>query len=120
MREKVIDGLVSCMAPSPDGCWLCPYMINEREWDCRQLQKDALRLIRPRVLTLEEATQAEVCWVEARGTDLIGPGRVLADAGHVIIQHIGEGVTIPSTDYGTGWRCWSARPTDEQREAVEW
>lgn len=23
-------------------------------------------------------------------------------------------------DYGKTWRCWSARPTDEQREAAKW
>ena len=22
--------------------------------------------------------------------------------------------------YGTKWRCWSAKPTDEQRQAVKW
>ena len=22
--------------------------------------------------------------------------------------------------YGTSWRCWTSRPTDEQREAVKW
>ena len=26
----------------------------------------------------------------------------------------------PVDDYGKTWRCWSARPTDEQREAVKW
>ena len=23
-------------------------------------------------------------------------------------------------DYGKKWRCWSAKPTDEQRQAVKW
>lgn len=24
------------------------------------------------------------------------------------------------TSYGLNWRCWTSRPTDEQREAVQW
>lgn len=27
---------------------------------------------------------------------------------------------VDTDAYGTEWRCWSAKPTDEQREAVKW
>ena len=27
---------------------------------------------------------------------------------------------LEAHDYGKTWRCWSARPTDEQRKAVKW
>lgn len=29
-------------------------------------------------------------------------------------------VFYPSKSYGKSWRCWTSRPTDEQREAMKW
>lgn len=29
-------------------------------------------------------------------------------------------IVRPVKAYGKTWRCWSARPTDEQRKAVKW
>lgn len=31
-----------------------------------------------------------------------------------------EGYTYPDTQYGKTWRCWSSKPTDEQRKKVQW
>lgn len=31
-----------------------------------------------------------------------------------------ERVTADYMDYGIRWRCWTSRPTDEQREATPW
>ena len=27
---------------------------------------------------------------------------------------------LPESTYGVEWRCWSAKPTDEQRKVVKW
>lgn len=66
----------------------------------------------PRVLTLDEADAAEVVWFEARNHIFIEPmltrGQRLADEAEDWFQ------------YGRDWRCWSARPTDKQREEAPW
>lgn len=59
----------------------------------------------PRVLTLEEAKKAEVCWLEQRGYEPY----VTDDAD-----------TWNPEIYGKAYRCWSAKPTDEQRKAEKW
>ena len=34
---------------------------------------------------------------------------------------IGRGeLMLPLEDYGTEWRCWTSRPSPEQREATPW
>ena len=71
-----------------------------------------LRTQEPRVLTPDEADVAEVVWFEARNHTHIEPmltaGKRFADE------------TADWFRYGRDWRCWTSRPTDEQREAVKW
>ena len=78
----------------------------------------------PRLLTFEQIKDIMngVVWVELKGRQLMDPWIVV----HGKIWH---------PDYNTGYecwdvckvgeynrivRCWSARPTDEQRETVKW
>lgn len=89
---------------------------------------DALKMLKdnePRVLTLEEvkAFGWDYCYLEEERL----PGKeyrmVCGDyalacitwpcVASMRIQH-------GDNNYGKNWRCWSARPTDEQREAVPW
>ena len=35
-------------------------------------------------------------------------------------ESIGSYIERWKPDYGLSWRCWSAKPTDEQRKAVPW
>ena len=66
----------------------------------------------PRVLTPDEADAAEVVWFEVRNHTHIEPmltrGKRFADE------------TADWFRYGRDWRCWSARPTDKQREEAPW
>lgn len=80
-----------------------------------EVARDALELLKeqgPRVLTLDEADAAEVVWFEARNHIFIEPmltrGQRLADEAEDWFQ------------YGRDWRCWSARPSDKQREEAPW
>lgn len=66
---------------------------------------DLLKAQEPRVLTLEEAKKADVCWLEQRGYEPY----VTDDAD-----------TWNPEIYGKAYRCWSAMPTEEQRKAVKW
>lgn len=107
-REKVIKGLEYHIKELSVGktCYECPYFGDN---PCEiQLIANTLELLKeqePRVLTLEEAKKAEVCWLEQRGYEPY----VTDDAD-----------TWNPEIYGKAYRCWSAKPTDEQRKAEKW
>lgn len=124
-RAKVIKGLELCR----DGrCHSgCPY--NEINVGCRkQLDADAISLLKEqeaRVMTLEEvkAFDWEYCYLEEERL----PGKeyrsVCGDyALTCITWPCVASMRIQHGDdsYGKKWRCWSAKPTDEQRQAVKW
>lgn len=119
-REKVISGLM---------------MLADRKNDdtceglkCCKIAEDALALLKeqePRLLTLEEVKKFdwEYCYLEEERL----PGKeyrtVCGDyaltcitwpcVASMRIQH-------GDNNYGKKWRCWTAKPTDEQRKAVKW
>ena len=108
--EKVIKGLDTCRKV-PAFCCSCPYDAKD-EYDgitCEsRLIADAIELLKaqqPRVLTVEEVDVVEVCWMEQRGHE---PYATL------------DAYSWNHNIYNKWWRCWSAKPTDEQREAVKW
>lgn len=119
--EKVIRGLECCVGAEMGSCHPkgCPY------WeDCGELFEDTLKLLRehvPRVLTLEEANDADIVWMEVPYSDRIRPVRLYQHEHMVTIRMlIANPEDVPTDSYGNDWRCWSARPTKEQREAVKW
>lgn len=100
------------------------------------MMRDAIALLKaqePRVMTLGEIGKAlkMPLWKETKSANkYLYIGWVLA----YDIQ-TGQGITgtrlgmaEPSgriawyrlEDYGTKWRCWTYRPSDEQREAAPW
>lgn len=113
----------------------CPY--GNCETGCvKTLTKDALALLKaqePRVLTLEEVRGSlkqpiwkEVCsshkylytgWVLAYD---IQTGQGITGTRLGMAEPSGRVVWYRLEDYGTKWRCWDKRPTEEQREAVPW
>ena len=131
-RERIIDAFRNCITEPK--CRCCP-------WDCdtiKNRQVDipidlALAVDRiltaqePRVMTLEELEHAEVAYAEDKDKTDIIPVLVLGrmcDHVALVNPHVEEAITrmiIPRADeYGVRWRCWTSRPTDEQREAVPW
>lgn len=90
-----------------------------------QAVADALALLKeqePRVLTLEEALKANPVWFETHG--LVSPAIIdhgESKAGFCVIV-FGEDNwnDYPISQYNKTWRCWTSRPTDEQRKAVKW
>ena len=94
--EKAIEILSNVDEPTP---W-CDFV--------RVSVERALELLRdqePRVLTLEEAKKAEVCWLEQRGYEPYATD---------------DADTWNPEVYGKVYRCWSLMPTDEQRKAIKW
>lgn len=98
---------------------------------CAEEAAQALREMEPRVMTVEELCRArgKPAWFEARN------GRLYT--GWVIIYDVQTGLGITGTRvgvtrpghvtiwpnvelYGQKWRCWTDRPTEEQRRATAW
>lgn len=141
-REKLIDILGAC---GTDDCDNCPLNGDER---CSgfvdvpvEVLRDAIALLREqeaRVLSWEEVKKSGSAY---RCVEIYSPQvRRLA----LIYCIVRQSETIPELYYlledsgvswcraeaeynrdcwqGTvsGWRCWTARPTEEQRKAVAW
>ena len=126
--ERVIKGLECCreMQNPPGwrvgGCDDCPY--HNVNGCVKTLQEDAINLLKaqePRVMTLEEAVTP--MWFEKSGDE---SGWITGiDCSSIQASTIGQvdgddWYNLPITDYGRLWRCWTSRPTDAQRKAVEW
>ena len=124
MRAKVIKGLELCgYCELIERCNICPY---EGRLCFQRLKEDALTILKqvdPRVMTLEEAYEADVCWLEGRDVGRIIPCRLYKQAGSITVtvrKLIASPEDLFIDDYGIEWRCWSLRPTDALREAVKW
>ena len=121
-QEKVIKGLEALV--NDDWMWKkADYYAG--------ICKDALALLKaqePRVMTWEEA-QANVnegpfIIMEVRdstGTEidygvLVGDSYEMSEGSLLTVCEFG----LLKDDYGKRFRCWTSRPTDEQREAVKW
>ena len=135
--EKVIDGLRRCESYGYCEDKQCPY------YECtgclELLRSDALELLKahePRVMTLEEVKNNvdNPCWFESHGTYMgyegfwiipyaftawetmyyVFPLMQINERGDSHYSELG----LPA--YNKTWRCWTSRPTDEQREATPW
>ena len=92
--------------------------------DLRDKAEDALELLKaqePRVLTLEEVFDGDECWFEYINGSCGYADVYMQDNKTSIIYRTnirpGE---VPITEYMKKWRCWSYRPTEEQRKEVKW
>lgn len=129
-REKVLKGLACCT--SADGCHDCPYSENGKGTDTCQFDstRDALELLKaqePRMLTLGEINKNSFVWYENKSCSRLFPALV-GDCQSItrhkfIVEDVffDVGTYMPEDVlYGKSWRCWSARPTDEQRDEEKW
>ena len=123
-REKVIRGLKAHAVIGMCG-YNCPYYDYSGQGTCSEtLCADALSMLKeqePRVMTLEEAAEADVCWLEIKGSGRILPCMVRDDEENFSIRTDEPTPELgPGDENGKEYRIWSARPTDAQREAVKW
>ena len=131
-KEKIIKGLNCCLQ---DDCEECPYYEEEAcAFECdgtchrNDMMHDVLELLKsqePRVMTLEEvnALDWDYCYLEQERL----PGKTYRG---MLGKYIMTCVTWPSItaakisqtvdNYGKTWRCWTFKPTKDQREAVPW
>ena len=139
-REKVIKGLEMhksglCNVLTENGKEYCPYWENND--NCMvALLNDTLSLLKaqePRVMTLEEVRKHytlppvvldDLQW-QAEYLSNIAPlyfeyklnSPSVHWRGQREAQHC---LTHWAKVYGRLWRCWTSRPTEEQRKAVKW
>ena len=128
-REKVIKGLECCMSEkicnSP-----CPYkgQCDNGGYYFSKAIEDAIGLLKaqePMVITLEELSTLPIdtpVFIE----------EINDECGWNVFYGIDEEKDVcfcgfrASADYydleeyGMSWRCWTLRPTDEQRNEVKW
>ena len=146
--EKVCKGLSCHVYGHPHTrCHYCPYWGTgpHGSSECNVLAADALALIRQqrerikeleagrtaRVMTLEELEDAldTVVWVEEPEFENFADhyALIMAYSHKVGFVRVSFGFAempvdceYEYEDYGKKWRCWTQRPTDEQRKAVKW
>lgn len=118
-REKVIKGL-ECIRDYD------PMFRVAHDDEFSQYAVDALALLKaqePRVMTLDELSEKTDVWFESLVYDTIDPALSSGsyDDGTVGLMTLGEELFyLDEADYGKTWRCWTSRPTDEQREEAKW
>lgn len=128
--ENVIKGL-ECCANICCKCSECTYDVNKT--DCYiSLERDALELLKeqePRVLTWEELIDVtNPVWYEEREgisswalcTD-VTRGNDYENMSYEFFENYDNSyIREYATNCNIYWRCWTARPTDEQIKAVKW
>lgn len=137
-RQRVERGLCVCQGQySHHYCSRCSYTIDLPTC-IRRLHIDASELLEmqgPRMMTLEEVAalpDGSIVWLEDNDkpdviVGLLKDVLLTANDHIVVVIHFAtvrnqflEVVTAMANDYGIRWRCWTSRPTDEQRKVVMW
>lgn len=127
-REKVINALGRCESYGYCDDKRCPYYENT---GCLEsLRKDALELLKaqePRVMAYDEMMKAEICFLEVKGIEQIDPfirfevdDKSYWSSPYTNNEDNPFELLAEQEEYLINARCWTARPTDEQRAATPW
>lgn len=119
--DALIEALMSYTWHDEDG-----YEIDDCEekrnyikaWmpDVPTIQPDA-----PRVMTLEEVLGGDECWIEGRSGACGYGDALISDDGERVDFYRPHSIdTLDFYAYDKEWRCWTARPTEEQMDEVKW
>lgn len=143
-RETVIYSIERCICHVPDACRDCAYNSGHPYNECvEMLLRDALELLKvqelqePRLITLDEVGTAENCMepvfvemLDENGKPQDTPDlfswrfvkhiTTFSDGKIYVFENMGFSSALWEETYGITWRCWTARPTYAQREAVKW
>jgi len=127
--EKVIIGLSKCgrVNRGLEGCAECPYKLKPGHYAGMKcwwrLCDDALALLKeqePRVMTFEEIMLcSDWVWCEY-SSGYQGWYKMEEYDKECCLFRWEDTTTDIVDDYGVKWRCWTSRPTNEQRKAVAW
>ena len=132
-EKEVLKALVCRANDLVVDCTGCPYRDRECEFICdfQRICRDTLALLNtqePRVMTMEELLDVGQVWESSAPPYLwLDKNRSIYNttsfwcAWRDIYEMIhGRHDKYTDENYGSEWRCWTSRPTDEQRKAVPW
>ena len=133
--DKAKAGLKACSVGIECGPG-CPYeelRLQEEGGRIAAMARDALEEIKalePHVMTITEAFDAEVAWLERYADPDDGVEPIIQP---IIIRYYENGywqclieqdesadLSLFLDGFGTEFRFWTSRPTDKQRKAVKW
>jgi len=118
-REKVIDELKEMVM-------VCAIYGDDEAIETLNSAISMLKEQEPRVMKFEElnidADESVVCWVEFASKSAVNVTAPYKGMSHICLPFLGtETITfVVERNYGKKWRCWTSRPTEEQRKAVAW
>ena len=85
---------------------------------------DLLKSMMPRVMDLKELLSRQTAYVEVNtpGQPVLQCTFSFPGGEGISVYPIGtsDGPYVRYADYLKKWRCWTSRPTEEQREATPW
>ena len=131
-REEIIKGLECCFTDMDRSdsmpCRSCPYGKLPKKQNCQKVMfADILALLKeqePRVMTSSELQPDELVWIEVLQSDEIWPALLRKTDWFGYPTWAMRGYAIGGyyrhDKYGRDWRCWTAKPTEDQRLAVKW
>lgn len=113
------------------GVYIMEVPVNNIQDEIYTLMQEDLKRLRekPTVLTAEEIIKAHgnvAFWPEVENGAgekfLLPPCCALMGTEGIPTELLGiaGGLRMKTEGYGTSWRLWSAKPTDEQRKAAPW
>lgn len=101
-------------------------IVNAAEIFCRQRNEALARLKEqePRVMASNELQPDELVWIEVPQSDEIWPALLRKSDWFDHPTWAMRGYALCGyylhSGYGRDWRCWTAKPTENQRLAVKW
>lgn len=97
---------------------------------CMKAASEAAALVKaqePRVMTYGEMMKAEICFLEVKGIEEIDPfiryevdDKSYWSSPYTNNEDNPFEMLAEQEEYLINARCWTSRPTDEQRKAVAW
>ena len=100
--------------------------IDVDQW-AKEMAEELLKKQEPRLITYDEIDQYEVLYLEVRDVDgesglapWVKTSNGLWFSPLECSEFVREMRLLKRDEYNVIGRCWTGRPTDEQRQAVKW
>lgn len=127
VRVDVIEDAIELLKDDETQLIYRDEIIKAHEDEIERLN-ELLKEQEPRVMTLDEAASAQEVWVEAW---LSVPKKYVVmvtvlyptdDCKNFELELLGtsQKAFMLTEEYGHTWRCWTAKPTNERRQAVKY
>ncbi len=103
--------------------WNDCYAYQKPRFEALNMAIEALKAQEPRVMSLEEALAADYVYLEIKlHASLPCDCCILAidPDGGILPLRKGFCAYLDGEEYGQTWRCWTQRPSEEQRRAEPW